>query len=186
MSDAVVFAEVVAIAQDLAVVRVPGPDGAFLGVCRIPAATITPVGTWFPDLHQRILPLLVRCSEAGPVAELVIAGTPLKAVLQSGAGERLLPADDYPWDAWNRAAITEPPTSTIVHTTHSLVGVTAIIILLILIAARRSAAPDPSAVRTGSAIGRTLRRGLGGMLGLGRESFTNFPPPPSAPKGRQS
>jgi hypothetical protein len=177
MSDGVVFAEIVAVAQDLVVVRCPGADGAFLALCRMPSAAMMPAATWFSAVEGRTLPLIAHPTAQGMVVEAVIAGTPL-AVTLLGQGTRSLARDEYPWTAWSRASSHDAWPARLAQGTHTLVGALVVALLLMVIATRRQACADP--VRPGGALtlGRFVRAACGGLLGLGRDSFTRFPPPP--------
>ncbi len=185
MSDGVVFADILLVAQDLAVVRLPSADGGILGLCRMPAGAVMPAATWFSAVDGSTLPLIAHQSDHGVVVEAVIAGTPLVVSLL-GSGIRSLDRDAYPWTAWSHASIHDSWAAHLAQATHALVGVLVVTFLVILIATRRQQNVDQIPPGTPLTFGRIVRSAVGGMLGFGRDSFTRFPPTPRGRGGASS
>ncbi len=146
MSDGVVFADILAVAQDLVVVRCPQADGAILGVCRMPSAAAMPAATWFTAVDGTTLPLIAHPTAQGLVVEAVIAGTPL-AVRILGTGTRTLASEAYPWTAWSRASGPALWPARLAQGTHLLLGLMVVALLLIAISTRRRRSARRCAVR---------------------------------------
>jgi hypothetical protein len=177
MTDGVVFADIIMVANDLAVVRIPYESGGILGVCRMPSAAVMPADTWFSAIDGKSLPLIAHLGDQGLIVEALIAGKPLMVTFMGATGSQALSLEDYPWTSWNRCSGHASWTFHLAQGTHFLVGVMVVALLLVVISTRRQASREP--VRPGSAVTmRTvLRSACGGMLGLGKDSFTRFPPP---------
>lgn len=176
MNDGVIFADIVLVAQDLAVVRTPSADGAILGLCRVPSVLVLPGTAWRAAVDGTTLPLIVHLSEEGLIIEAVIDGAPLIVTLM-GSDCRSLTPSTYPWTTWSHSISHDSRPAHLAQGTHGLVGILVMVLLLVVIATRRQAYVDHVGSGATFTLGGIVRSAFGGMFGFGRDSFTRFPRP---------
>jgi len=175
MTDGVLFGEILAVAKDVAVVRITANGETILGVCRLPTATTNPSGLWFHDTQGKILPIIGNITQNGLIAEPIIDGTPLLVNVRGHIGGYLGISNEYPWTSWLSLTPQQTWHGRLFHTTHFMVGTLCIIVLFLCMGIRRRNIELQSPPPSGSFFWRTARRAIGGWFGFGKDSFTSLP-----------